>query len=589
VAEAQVTAPPLSDIPSAGAAVAGTTIPPEPTPPTTPTAPIVTTTPARPPLAAAVAEFDVVPSRWDILDRLPPDRRLQRYRDLDPYNQNTIKGDRPIAGNDVFFVLTASLDTVSEGRRLPLPSGVSTVDPGEYEFFGRGEQFFTTPRAELGLELFKGQTAFRPKTWALKATVIGNLNYLKTRENNVVHIDPREGPTRRRQDAALQEAFGEVKLADLSPRFDVLSLRAGIQPFVSDFRGFVYRDVNLGGRLFGNADTNRWSYNLAVFDQLEKDTNSELNTLERRHQQVAVANVFRQDVFRLGYQLTLSYHLNRDRASDELHYDKNHFLVRPARIGSPSLHDVTTHYVGLAGDGHLGRLNLSHAAYFVFGTDGQNPLGRRFDAEQEVRAGMAALELSVDRDWARFKLTGFFATGDGDAEDATAAGFDAIQDDPNFAGGPFSFWVRSGIPLTQTAVLLKSPNSLVPSLRSSKFEGQANHVNPGLVLAGVGADIDLTPKVRAILNANFLQFHRTGAMELLLFQPEIRKSIGIDLGGGFLWRPLLNENIVVAGGVTALLPGSGFEDLFSSSCSTAGCGAESRTLGNAFVQLRLTY
>jgi hypothetical protein len=78
-------------------------------------------------------------------------------------------------------------------------------------------------------------------------------------------------------------------------------------------------------------------------------------------------------------------------------------------------------------------------------------------------------------------------------------------------------------------------------------------------------------------------------MELLLFQPEIRKSIGIDLGGGFLWRPLLNENIVVAGGVTALLPGSGFEDLFSSSCSTAGCGAESRTLGNAFVQLRLTY
>ncbi len=225
----------------------------------------------------------------------------------------------------------------------------------------------------------------------------------------------------------------------------------------------------------------------------------------------------------------------------------------------------------------------------MFGRDEQNPLGRRLAGDQTVRAGMAALELSVDRDWARFKLTGFFASGDEDAEDGKANGFDSIEDDPNFAGGPFSFWVRSGIPLTQTAVLLKAPNSLLPDLRSSKFEGQANHVNPGLLLAGANVDLDLTPRLRAVLNANWLQFHRPRAMELLLFQPNLRKGIGLDLGAGLVWRPLLNENVVVAAGVTALRPAGGFEDLFSSSCTVAGCGASARTLGNAFAQVRLTY
>ena len=40
-----------------------------------------------------------------------------------------------------------------------------------------------------------------------------------------------------------------------------------------------------------------------------------------------------------------------------------------------------------------------------------------------------------------------------------------------------------------------------------------------------------------------------------LFQPEIDKSIGLDLGLGVLWRPNLSENVVITGGLTGLLPG----------------------------------
>ncbi len=271
--------------------------PPVPTgPPPAPTLPIATAAPApaTPPqpaggTALSEAEFAPYPSRWDILDRLPYDPRVVRGRPLDPYNQNVLKGDKPIAGDSLFLVLTGTLEVPGEGRRLPVPSGVSTAGPGSVEFFGQGDQLFATPRAIVSAELFDGQTAFKPKTWALKATGVFDLNYLKVKERNLVTADVRDLLTRRREDAALEEAFGEVKLATLSRNYDFVSARVGIQPFVSDFRGLVFSDSNLGARLFGNASNNRWQYNAAYFDLLEKDTNSDLNTFEKREQKVAIA------------------------------------------------------------------------------------------------------------------------------------------------------------------------------------------------------------------------------------------------------------------------------------------------------------
>jgi len=195
----------------------------------------------------------------------------------------------------------------------------------------------------------------------------------------------------------------------------------------------------------------------------------------------------------------------------------------------------------------------------------------------------------VDKDWARFKISGFFASGDDDPRDGKAKGFDAIYDSSNFAGGPFSFWSRSGIALTQTGVLLKTPGSLLPSLRSNKFEGQASFVNPGILLLNAGADLELTPKLKAILNASYLRFHKTGSLEMLLFQPGIHKDIGVDLGAGLLFRPLLNENVIITAGVTGLLPGKGMDDIYSSICGVPGCGASSKSLFNTFVQVKLTY
>jgi len=353
----------------------------------------------------------------------------------DPYNQSVLKGDYPIKGNKLFMILSAVSASNVEQRRAPTPSGVSADEPISGEFFGQPEQFAAAETLQFTFELFHGDTTFKPRDWAIKISPTFSVpNYLNARENGIVNIDVRRGTNRTDSQVSLEEAFGEVKLFDVNANFDFVSLRAGIQPFVSDFRGFIFSDNNLGARIFGAFDNNRVQFNAAYFSMLEKDTNSGLNRFDTRHQNVYIANVFRQDFIRKGYTIQGSLHYNDDRPT--LKFDRNGFLVRPALIGDVRPHSIKVGYIGVNGDGHLGRLNLTNSYYYVFGRDDRNPIAGR---SVRVKSNMAAVEASIDKDYLRFKGSFFWAQGDDNPTDAKATGFDAIFDDPNFAGGQFSF------------------------------------------------------------------------------------------------------------------------------------------------------
>src|SRR4029079_10371453 len=169
-----------------------------------------------------------------------------------PYNQSKLNGDYPIQGNKLFMILSAVSTSSIEQRRAPTPSDVSTDVPGSAEFFGQPEQLAAAETIQLSFELFHGDSTFKPRDWAIKLSPTFSIpNYLNARENGVVNIDVRRGTDRTDTHISFEEAFGEVKLADLSPNFDFVSVRAGIQPFVSDFRGFIFSDNNLGLRFFG--------------------------------------------------------------------------------------------------------------------------------------------------------------------------------------------------------------------------------------------------------------------------------------------------------------------------------------------------
>jgi hypothetical protein len=484
---------------------------------------------------------------------------FKKGRWYDPYNQSWLKGDYPIIGNKVFMIFSAVSSTTVELSRTPKPSDVSSARPGSAEFFGKPEQLAVNQLFQFTFEMFHGDSTFRPRDWAIKISPTFSLpNYLNARETGVVNIDVRRGTTRTDTQISLEEAFAEVKLFDVNNNFDFVSARVGIQPFVSDFRGFIFSDNNLGARIFGSFDNNRYQFNAAYFAQLEKDTNSGLNRFDRRQQNVYVANLFRQDFIRKGYTIQASALYNDDRRG--VQYDRNGFLVRPALVGDVRPHAIKVGYVGVNGDGHLGRLNLTNSYYYAFGRDDRNPIAGR---PVHVSSQMAAVEASIDHDYLRFRGSFFWAQGDKNPTDSQANGFDAIFDDPNFVGGQFSFWNRNGIRLTQTGVGLVQANSILPSLRSSKTEGQANFVNPGIFIYNGGMDVEVTQRIKAVLNLNYLRFHRTEPLEYVLFQNQIRHEIGWDLSLGVAYRPLLINNVTMMFGAATLKPGRGFRDIYT--------------------------
>ncbi|HXN27211.1 MAG TPA: carboxypeptidase regulatory-like domain-containing protein [Candidatus Acidoferrales bacterium] len=541
--------------------------------------------PAPESVPSADQVFHPEPDRWSIAmpdwDRygIGGEHPYVKGSRWDPFNRNKLKGDMPVIGKQTFLILTATSDTFLDGRRLPTPTDVSSARPGSSDFFGKGNQIFLDQTFAFSFDLFHGDTSFRPVDWRIRITPVVSLNYLDVQELGVVNVDVRKGTTRLDSHLGLQEAFAEVKLHDLGPNYDFVSVRAGIQAFNSDFRGFLFVEEQPGVRLFGNLDSNRWQYNVAYFNFLEKNTNSGLNSMALRNQQVIIANAYRQDFLFPGYTAQLSVHYNKDDAS--IHYDDNGFLVRPAPIGAVFSsgtvrpHSVHAAYLGWTGDGHIGPLNLTHAFYQAFGNDSFNAIAGK---AVTINAQMAALELSYDKDWFRIKSSVFYASGSANPSSSRARGFDSIDDFPEFAGGIFSLWNRESIRLTGSGVALNPGDSLLPDLRSNKDEGQANFVNPGIFLANIGAEFDLTPKLRGFANVNYLRFEHTETLEQILFQSPIHHSIGVDSSFGVRYRPPLTENISIAAGAAALIPDQGLRDIYTG-----------RVLFSLFTDLRFQF
>ncbi|REJ92418.1 MAG: hypothetical protein DWQ35_12230 [Planctomycetota bacterium] len=529
---------------------------------------------------------------WDRYDRgfpLGEDYPYKLGRLLDPYNQNVLKGDYPILGQHTFLNLTAISLQNTEYRQVPTATTPfeSTDNPFEEPFFGTPDQFFYTHYVKFIVDLFHGNEAFKPVDWRVLIEPVFNVNHLQVAELAVVNPDVRRGKQRTRTDYALEQWFVELKLADLGPDYDFLSARAGQQLFVSDFRGFVFKDINRGVRLFGTRFSNRDQFNVIWLDQVEKETNSELNTFDDRHQNTVIANYFRQDFIFPGYTGLLSFHYNRDQPS--FLFDRNDFLVRPDPAGVALPHEVEAYYLGLGGDGHIGRINVSNQFYFVFGEDSINPIATE---AQDIFASMAAVELSYDRDWIRFRTSYFYASGDDNPDDTRAGGFDTILDDPIFAGGEFSYWQRQAVRLF--GVNLVQRKSIVPNLRSSKIQGQSNFVNPGLQLINFGMDFEVTPELRVITNANYMWFDNVAVLRNFTFQGDIGRDIGTDLSVGLEWRPLLNDNIIIVAGSAVLIPARGLKDIYGSEVPEAvadltGMESEIPHFQSHFVELALTY
>lgn len=544
----------------------------------------------RPPPPQAFPTDQVpVPDRWRIMTSLCPERNgdqsiygvFPNLRDTchskrNPYYQNVLKGDHALAegkrpgflkGDDWFFVLNAISDTVVEPRTFPIPNAAAVSERPDINIFGKDNSLVVSQTFIFGFDLFKGSTAFKPPEIEYKLALAFNMNYVNVPERQVLLINSSATSHRYDQFLGVQEAFVDYHIRNVSDRYDFDSVRLGIQPFQADFRGFLFNDNQLGIRLFGNRDNNRFQYNLGVFWRLEKDTNSGLNTVVEapRRDFVFVANIYRQDFLipALTSQITVVY--NRNREGGRLKFDDNGFPIRPALFGDYRPRDYDVFYLGYNADGHIGRLNFTGSIYGALGRDSNSLFTSR---PAKIRAFFAAAEASYDVNWARFRLSGLWASGDGNPDDNVENGFDAIYENPVFAGADTSYWIRQSIPFIGGAVGpvgLNGRNGILNSLRSSKDQGQSNFNNPGTVLAGVGGDFDLTPEFRLSANANHLWFEDTATLKVLRNQSNIANDIGWDLSTSAIWRPKATQNLIFRLSGALLVPGEGFRSLFTNS------------------------
>ncbi len=511
-----------------------------------------------------------VPDRWRLIESLG----VVKERWFDPYHQNTYKGDRaidrskvpwlPIKGDDWFIVANAVSDTVFEPRTFPIPVGVQTTErPGSLDVFGKDRSFVFAQTFIVGAALIKGSTAFKPPDIEYRITLAYQANYVDVPERRVLDVRPSKASHRYDAFLGVQELFVDKHLGNTSDRYDFYSVRLGIQPFQSDFRGFLFNDSQLGLRFFGNRDNNRFQYNFAAFWRLEKDTNSGLNDITQtpRDDFVLTANLYRQDfpVVGLTSQVSVTYNMNREK--NDVQIDHNGFPVRPALLGDLRGREYDVVYLGYSADGRIGRINLTASFYAALGEDRNSFFTSK---PAQIRAGFGAVELSYDHDWMRFRLSGLYATGDGDPYNKTEGGFDAIFENPIFGGADTSYWIRQTIPFAGggRVISVNGRNGILNSLRSSKEEGQSNFNNPGTVFVGVGADFDLTPEFRVSANANHLWFENTASLQALRMEGSIPKDIGFDLSVAAIWRPKATQNIVGRLSGAVLLPGKGFKDLF---------------------------
>ncbi len=536
-----------------------------------------------PPPEAFPSDHVPIPDRWRLIQTLG----IVRERWWDPYNQNTLKGDRPICypsntseehqrtfgcraaralgldGHDWFLSLTGISDTVIEPRSFPTPA-LFVINPGENDLLGRGNSIAAAQTFIFSASLIKGSTTYRPPDVEWRLTLAAQANYVDVPVRRILNIRPSRDSNRFDYALGVQEAFLDYHFKNTSYRYDFYSIRVGIQPWQEDFRGFLFNDNQLGVRLFMNRDNNRWQFNFAAFWRLEKDTNSGLNNLFQspRDDWVLTANVYRQDFPLLNVTSTASVTWNINREKNEVEIDDNGFPARPSVIGNVRSRSYDAVYLGYGMDGHFNRLNITAQVYGLFGQDRDNTFTGR---PARISAFFAAAEPSYDFNWIRLRGSALYASGDGDPFDDVQHGFDAIFENPIFAGADTSYWIRQTVPFVggARAVALNGRNGLLNSLRSTKEQGQSNFVNPGTMLLGVGADFDILPQLRLSTNLNHLWFENTTVLERLRQQCCIRRDIGWDASAAIIYRPFMTQNIILRLSGALLQPGAGFRDLFT--------------------------
>ncbi|MEM7363765.1 MAG: hypothetical protein AAF525_07055 [Pseudomonadota bacterium] len=478
------------------------------------------------PGSASLDQSDVgsrtMTSRWDVVRNVGVTSDLRR-----PWKgHNPLKGDIPFKGDNRFFnVQLTSATTVTPERSSS--THVTSV----------------RQRTAARISLYKGQTVWKPPDWEFRLSP-------------VVHVaawdgDLQEGRSQRDAHLTMTSAFYDRELRVVSERYDFDRIRVGLQPFTTDPRGLLLQGPVAGIRWYGNRDNNRWQYNVGVFAQFEHNSDVGLVDLDDgvRGNVLGVVNLYRQDFITPGLTGELLWlHDRHERITHRL--DQSGRQERPVRLyggGEVGAYRVT--YLGGGLDGHIGRLNLTSLIALSRGKVVVDAV------EQTVHGHFGVLEASMNVGWWRPRLTMLNASGDDDIDDGRATGFDSVSSGALLSAMTHSAWRK--LTIRQRDQILSGRDNLLPTLQGSSL---STFTNPGLRMAGIGADGDISPTLVASFSINQLMFDQTGALRGQ-DGGDVDREIGTDVSLAVTYRPHFNQQFLISGAVGVLRLGGGARQL----------------------------
>ena len=494
------------------------------------------------PMDLSGSDFFPVPDRYRL--GFPKWDRYVKGSPFDPYNQNVLKGDYPLnVGGNTFLEVTGVSDSFTQFRRKEINKAGGSKLENDTQ---RRERLFLT------MDLFQDDNTFTPSPWFVRLTQVQEWRF----QDDAVGYN---------EDYAWVEAFLDYRLAFLSEFGDQINLRAGRQAFQSDFRGFLYSDVNNMARLFGTWDENKWQYNFIAMDAVQADKVSQfLRTNTDRSQFMTGGNVFRRDAPWLGFNLMgAGFYVHDDGTGEGVFNKAFNKTAGVAAAKNFGRHTVDAGYLEFAAEGVIGSFGVSGAFIQALGRDQSNPYttdslsaGRPVN----INAQFAALEITRPTNWFTPRMSILYASGDKNPKDGKGRGFDAIFDNANFAGGNFTYFNREQ--LQGRNAQLTNFNSFLPNLRNRFFDPM-NFVNPGIMVLTAGCDTTVTTKLNAFVNYNYYRYMEPAALEQAIVASggtpvSIDNDIGQDLTLGLQYRPLIINNITFNVGSTGFIQGKGF-------------------------------
>ena len=137
--------------------------------------------------------------------------------------------------------------------------------------------------------------------------------------------------------------------------------------------------------------------------------------------------------------------------------------------------------------------------------------------------------------------------------------------------------MHQGFNLGGTSVNFKQRDSLVIDFRTSKSEGQSNFVNPGAFIVGYGLDADVTPKLKAFMNVNYIWTMETEVTKQVLFTNHAEQRYRTGLQSGISMAAAADRERNPNCGHRVSRPGAGIQGYLSGEYTT-GAGV-SRAAG----------